>query len=50
MTRRYYLMMCETQSIDWLKKRAFEPVAGMTKLDVATIKLALLKKMMGISK
>ena len=43
--RRYYFELCKTQTIDWLKKRSVESAGNMTQLDMATIKLALLKKL-----
>lgn len=39
--RRYYYALCARQKTDWLKKCIASPSKGMTKLDIATLKLVL---------
>jgi hypothetical protein len=40
-TRRYYYALCAIQKTDWLEKCIASPAKGMSKLDIATIKLVL---------
>jgi len=39
--RRYYYALCARQKTEWLKKCIASPSKGMTKLDIATVKLVL---------
>jgi hypothetical protein len=47
MTRLYYYKLCQEQETSWLEKCAATPAKGMTKLDVATIKLVLKERKNG---
>jgi len=41
MSKYYYYRLCLEQSTEWLQKCAANPANGMTKMNIALIRLAL---------